>query len=242
MTGTKTLARNTLKTLRIIALVGINLLTITTLSAQHYYAGVRMGASLWLAKYGIAGGPVNPANNHKFSFDAEIFARRDFKNGKLALELNLDYTPFKNSFWKTSNTIFKGYTVLHKNNDIYFYEADITILYDVSSPIPGYFFPYFKNLKSYIGFSLIPTYQQNHETYLLKNTNNETAWYNTKDSRLTSYLGVSYNHFLPLNKHWVINTVLAFRINPFDGYVDDNREVAYPNMRISLETGIAYKW
>jgi hypothetical protein len=213
-----------------------------TAGAQNLYTGVRMGTSLWLAKYGVAGGPVNPANNKRFSFDAEFFVRRDFNKGKWAVELNLGYTPFKNSFWKTNNTIFNGYTVLQKNNDIYFYEADITVLRDISSPLPGYFLSYLSHLKSYIGFSLIPTYQRNHEAYQLRDQKGGTLWLDNKDNRFTSYLGISYNHFLPLSKHWVGNSVFAFRLNPFDGYIDDNHEVAYPNMRFSIEFGIAYKW
>lgn len=217
-------------------------MVISNVHAQNYYAGLRIGPSLWLAKYGIAGGPVNPASNKRFSFDAEVFLRRDFQKGKLAAEISLNYTPFKNSFWKTNSTYFNGYTILQKNNNIYFYELDLTLLYDVSSDLPGYLIPYLKKMKSYIGFSLIPTYQKNHEAYLLQNTKAETAWYNNNDSRITSYVGVSYNHILPLTKHWIANSVLAFRVNLFDGYIDDDHQVAYPNMRFSLESGIAYKF
>ncbi len=192
-------------------------------TAQETFIGVRQGTSLWLNKSYYSSNAIN-LYPQRFTWDKQVFIRRSTK-GKWSWEAGIKHYKTKDII-TTANLEEPPRQTVTDNN----LQADITVQYDVTYPLTGYFLPVLRHMRTYLGLSIIPVMQF---------TENKTT--GQKDNSFMLMSGLTYTHTIPLGKRFLFSSVLTFRALKGDRQKYNTTDVTVANRNISYHAGIAYK-
>lgn len=208
---------------KLIYAVAILLLLTSVASAQETFIGVRQGTSLWLNKSYYSSNAIN-LYPQRFTWDKQVFIRRNTR-GKWSWEAGIKHYKTKDII--TTNNLEEPPRQTVVDNHL---QADMTVQYDVTYPLTGYFFPVLRDMRTYLGLSIIPVMQF---------TQNKATGQKGNSFMLMS--GMTYTHTIPIGKRFLFSSVLTFRALKGDRQKYNTTDVTVANRNISYHGGIAYK-
>ena len=208
---------------KLIYAVAILLLLTSVASAQETFIGVREGTSLWLNKSYYSSNAIN-LYPQRFTWDKQVLLRRNTR-GKWSWEAGIKHYKTKDII--TTNNLEEPPRQTVVDNHL---QADMTVQYDVTYPLTGYFFPVLRDMRTYLGLSIIPVMQftQNKAT-------------REKGNSFMLMSGLTYTHTIPVGKRLLFSSVLTFRALKGDRQKYNTTDVTVANRNISYHAGIAYK-
>ena len=187
-------------------------------------AGIRQGASLWLAKSskGTDADFRYPIGQH-FTWNKEAFVRFAVTKAWWG-EVGLQHYSF-------SSKALDSATMIQSVKTDYL-QLNLNAQYDVSYPVLGYLVPYFFKMRSYLGLSFSP------RLAFAKSTTLSGAVSQTTTPSVLA--GVSYSHLLPISDRFWAYSSFSYRALVVSRQVGEGRDITYPNRAISWMGGVCY--
>jgi hypothetical protein len=187
-------------------------------------AGIRQGASLWLAKSGKGtAGEFSYPSGQRFICDKELFARFQVHPDWFS-EVALQHYSLGNRTLDAT-----GHEQNSKSN---FLQLNLTAQYDVSYPMLGYLVPYFFKMRSYVGVSLSP------RIAFVNGTEAGGATYHSSETSVLA--GVSYSHMLPITSRLWCYSTFSYRALVVNRFSSDRSDIGEANRALSCLGGICY--
>lgn len=191
--------------------------------SQEVLIGLRQGTSLWMNKSYYASNAMN-LYPQKFTWDKQVFVQVNTKT-KWSFETAVKH--YRTREWLVSDKPEEPkYQHVISDN----LQLSLTVQYDVTYPLIGYFSPFLSGMKTYVGFSLIPVMQL---------TQNKAT--GAKNSKVLIMSGFNYMHTLPITKKLLLSSVLTFRALKADKQKFNSTDITAANRSISYNIGLAYK-
>ncbi|HRO43017.1 MAG TPA: hypothetical protein PL009_09295 [Flavipsychrobacter sp.] len=203
--------------------------------AQQTLVGVRQGVGMWFTKNRIGQGSLKYAPGNHFTWNKEIFFRKNLTKDFTA---EVSFGTYEMQYEKeVKNEVATTYSS-HRSN---FLETTILVQYDVTYPLISYFFPKLTGMKSFLGFSLIPRISFDRMATRTEFDSGPIVSDFYKGNDVALFVGMHYTHVIPISKRISISSALSFKMQPFDKYLRDEGNFHEPNRHISLMTGVLYQ-
>lgn len=207
-----------------------------SLKAQSSFSlGVRQGIGVWFTKTGFGKGSLQFAEGDHFSWNKEIFVRQPF-NKKWAYEVSIAHYQLN-----SIHTDVRDYKKVITERDANFIETGLSFQYDVTYPLAGYMVPALKEMKSYIGFALVPRFSFEQITTTTEGNDAISLSSTRPANNFALFVGFSYTQIIPLTQRLSFTAVVSFKMNPFSNYGFKSTDYSNPNRQVSLATGLSYR-
>lgn len=203
-------------------------------AAQDWLVGFRQGPSLWLTRNRLGVGSLQIAPDDALSWNREVFVRK--LSNRWAYEGGVTHYRQRYEI-DTRNEGAEVQTSYNTN----FVEANFLVQYDVTNPYIPYLMPQLRNMRSFLGFGIIPRVSFSDVTISRSLGPAERTMETTSKNDVSLFFGVSYTSLIPLSKRWSLSSNISYKFQPFDQYLRERGNFYNPNRQISWMTGLCYR-